>query len=436
MTQYCMDLMCEEMQCGHYVTLLWPGKLRDLSEKSKIIQHTEYELGNDLKCKNYELINSLPIPLMDGIVDPDLYMIKKDKNIYLNFFSKFHFDIFHIHTFMGLPFEFEEAAQECGVKVIYTSHDYFPICPRCNLFYRGKDCVDDHNCQDCVDCNKQGLSLCKMKLFQSDLYRLVKDNSLIQLLRKRHNKKMYIASKVSTERKLENVDKQKKYCKLRERYIQVLESLDGVHFNSNNTLKVYCDRGYSGHNAHVISISNSAIMDHKKIRNLHTPIRFGYLGPITTHKGYELFNAACKEMWDQGIRSFEAHIFVELEKRPPYIVCHKPYQYRQLPEVMDEFDVLLAPSKWEETFGFTVLEGLSYGIPVIVSNRVGAKDLIEDGRNGYIVEADSKKLKSVMEMLIQIPEKVSEMNEMIFHSVRIKNMREHCEEIEHLYREI
>ena len=77
-----------------------------------------------------------------------------------------------------------------------------------------------------------------------------------------------------------------------------------------------------------------------------------------------------------------------------------------------------------------------HGIPVIVSNRVGAKDLIEDGRNGYIVEADSKKLKSVMEMLIQIPEKVSEMNEMIFHSVRIKNMREHCEEIEHLYREI
>ena len=30
----------------------------------------------------------------------------------------------------------------------------------------------------------------------------------------------------------------------------------------------------------------------------------------------------------------------------------------------DETDIMVAPSIWYETFGFTVLEALSYGVPV------------------------------------------------------------------------
>ena len=48
-------------------------------------------------------------------------------------------------------------------------------------------------------------------------------------------------------------------------------------------------------------------------------------------------------------------------------------------------DLLVAPSIWYETFGFTVLEALSYGVPVIVSDHVGAKDIV--GQNGIIVKA-------------------------------------------------
>jgi len=41
-----------------------------------------------------------------------------------------------------------------------------------------------------------------------------------------------------------------------------------------------------------------------------------------------------------------------------------------------------------DTFGMTVLEAMAASLPVIVSHHVGAKDLVQDGVNGFIVERD------------------------------------------------
>ena len=115
MTQYCLDLMIEQAKVGHQVGLLWPGRLYDLTPKSKVNQKQKYKLQNDLYCTSYELLNPLPIPLMDGIQDPAMYLIKKEKKVYTEFFQKHTFQVLHIHTFMGLPSELVEAC------LLYTS---------------------------------------------------------------------------------------------------------------------------------------------------------------------------------------------------------------------------------------------------------------------------------------------------------------------------
>lgn len=433
MTQYCIDLMVEQLKSGHNVGLLWPGVLRDLSEKSKINKRPKYAIQNGLYCDSYEIINPLPIPLMDGIRNPEMYLIKKGKETYRSFFQSNKIDVLHIHTFMGLPAELVKAANVAGVKTIFTTHDYFPLCPRCNFFHMGKDCVNDGNCSDCVSCNQYGLSLKKMQLFQSELYKCVKENTFVKILRAKHNRKMYDAAVQVIEEQVTDLAKQKVYQDLRRRNIDLLERLDVVHFNSSNTLRVYQNRGYSGDNACIVSISNGAIQNHKKGRTVNGKLRLGYLGPITTHKGYNLFKNACDEIWNSGIRDFEAHISVEIGNPPPYMVCHKPYKYQELPNVMNQFDVLVTPSEWEETFGFTVLEGLSYGIPVIVSNKVGAKDLITEGKNGYVVEGNVQSLKNCMLGLIENPQSINEMNAYIVNEFPVKTMTEHSREIENLY---
>ncbi len=40
-----------------------------------------------------------------------------------------------------------------------------------------------------------------------------------------------------------------------------------------------------------------------------------------------------------------------------------------------------------DTFGMVVTEAMAAGLPIIISNQVGAKDLVEDGENGFIIDS-------------------------------------------------
>jgi UDP-glucose:(heptosyl)LPS alpha-1,3-glucosyltransferase len=55
-------------------------------------------------------------------------------------------------------------------------------------------------------------------------------------------------------------------------------------------------------------------------------------------------------------------------------------------------DIFMMLSRYD-TFGMAVLEAMAARLPVIISAGVGAKDLVEDGGNGFIVgnacDADS-----------------------------------------------
>ncbi|HDQ04302.1 MAG TPA: glycosyltransferase family 1 protein [Deltaproteobacteria bacterium] len=41
-----------------------------------------------------------------------------------------------------------------------------------------------------------------------------------------------------------------------------------------------------------------------------------------------------------------------------------------------------------DTFGMVVTEAMAAGLPVIISDKVGAKDLVRDGENGFVVQRD------------------------------------------------
>ncbi len=55
-----------------------------------------------------------------------------------------------------------------------------------------------------------------------------------------------------------------------------------------------------------------------------------------------------------------------------------------VPQLMRALDVLLLPS-WEEPFGRAVIEAMAMGVPVIATNVGGPAEIIEDGREGYLL---------------------------------------------------
>ena len=133
---------------------------------------------------------------------------------------------------------------------------------------------------------------------------------------------------------------------------------------------------------------------------------------------------------------FKLHIFAEYTEEVEYIVKHKPYKYSQLEEVMNSIDILIVPSLWNETFGFTVLEALSYGVPVIVSENVGAKDLLDKYKSGIIYDNIDELEKELRKILLNPKEILSKINQYIVSNVEIKDINKHNEEIMNLYKNI
>jgi len=60
-------------------------------------------------------------------------------------------------------------------------------------------------------------------------------------------------------------------------------------------------------------------------------------------------------------------------------------QKKNLEKIYLASDIFMMLSRFD-TFGMTVLEAMAVSLPVIISSNVGAKDLVREGKNGFVIE--------------------------------------------------
>jgi glycosyltransferase involved in cell wall biosynthesis len=70
-----------------------------------------------------------------------------------------------------------------------------------------------------------------------------------------------------------------------------------------------------------------------------------------------------------------------------------------MPEVFATTDIFVLPSR-HDGWGVVVNEALGAGLPIVVSDHVGARDLVEDGRNGLITRAGD--VEALADALLQL----------------------------------
>lgn len=377
LTKFSYDLMTAQVNDGHNVLALWPGKIRRYSAEPKIVKRK-----NKNGVADFEIINPLPIPLDEGITKFETFTKTCDISIFIDFLEKEKPDVIHIHTLMGLYCEFIEAANVLKIRTIFTTHDYFGLCPKVTLFRFGECCNDDNNCQMCIQCNSSALPLSVIKLAQSPLYRNTKNLSVIRKIRQLHRNYFF-----NGEKKMKLVSggmSAEKYRELREYYVRMYRKIDFIHFNSTLSEMIY-RKYFVPKDSGVISISHQGIIGRcrNKIETGRRVILF--LSQTKAYKGWDTLIEACDQLWVEG-NNIELRVYCSVQNPKPYMkIKEKGFEHSELPQMMSEADVLVAPSIWYETFGFTVLEALSYGVPVVVSDHVGAKDIIRE--NGIVVKA-------------------------------------------------
>lgn len=378
MTKFAFDLMKSQVIDGHEVLAMWPGTIINYSDKPKLKETNKIQ-----GVRSVELINPLPVPLDEGINEFDFFVKPCDINIFLSFFVNENPCVIHIHTLMGLYREFVQAANQLKIRMVMTSHDYFGICPKVTLYRYGGCCDDDNGCRNCIQCNVEALSLRKIQVMQSPLYRWIKDTYVVKKIRKYHRNHFFDDEIIL---KMPDIDIEKmaqEYRKLRAYYIAIYELIDFIHFNSTVAEKIY-NRYFVPNDSKVVSITHQGIKQYEKNKTDTTKKVILFLAPAKPFKGWNILKEACDQLWEEK-ENFELRVYSPVNNQEPYMYVNASgFEHNDLLKIMREADVLVAPSIWYETFGFTVLEALSYGVPVIVSNHVGAKDIV--GNSGIIIE--------------------------------------------------
>lgn len=381
LTKYAFDLAKSQAEAGHVVMAMWPGEIKKYSDNPEIKKRKKIK-----RILNFELINPLPVPLDEGIKEFSAFTKSCDIEIYKSFLKKENPEVIHIHTLMGVHKEFIKAANQLGIRTVFTSHDYFGICPKVTLFRNGKCCDNDNECRNCIQCNESALSLKKIKIIQSPIYRFIKNIYIVKKLRKSHRNKFFNEESFPS---MPDVDIEKiseKYRNLRRYYVDMLESIDFIHFNSTLAEEIY-RRYISPKDSKVISIVHQGIKQ-QIIKKVHTGKKvILYLAPAKPYKGWNILKKACDQLWEEN-KNIQLRVFSPVQKIEDYmIVKEEGFNHDELAQIMSEADMLVAPSVWYETFGFTVIEALSFEVPVIVSDHVGSKDIVAD--NGTVVNSGS-----------------------------------------------
>ena len=400
LTTFCMDLMIQQHNDGHDVGLLWPGTM--LGGFPFIIKKSPVQ---GIEC--FELINPQPIPYDEGIIEIDQYMQDISDKVFLHFLKKLNPEVIHIHTFMGLYAAFLSAAKKLGIKTVFTTHDFFPICPKVTMFRDGQNCNMVESCDECPKCNTTALSSLKIGALQSPIYRSLKDNKFVSTAR-RHHRDNYFSN---NNKEIETNRIANDYLRLRSYYKKMYQKIDVIHFNSQIVRNTY--ERYFGecNNSFVIPVSHSAIKDNRKHKEfLSSTMRIRYLGGPNSAKGYYLLKDALDELWQTN-----KHFILDLHFRPsvtsPYMRIYERYGYSDLEALFDQTDLMIAPSICVETFGFTVLEAISYGVPVLISGTVGARDILSQGAAIIIEDIDKDKLVDAISKIT--PSKLETMNSII-----------------------
>lgn len=428
LTKFCIDLISKQKEQGHNVFLIWPGRISVLNRKVKIKKS-----NSEQNIENFEIINPLPISLNGGINRIEEYIAKcVNPEEYEKLFDSIKPDIIHIHTLMGLHKEMIEIAKSKGIKVVFTSHDYFGICPKVTMFRNGNVCQDVESYNNCEVCNQKALSRKKITLLQSPIYRKIKDLGITKKVRRTFRQKFFMENDMNLNKKIKE-DRSGEYEKLRNYYMDILKLVDKFHFNSSLAKEVYekyiKDIEVKGE---VVNISHNHIEDNKKVKDFSEIKKLSYLSPDIESKGYKLLLSVLDELWESGERWFKLNLYTGNQVNRPYVINHSKYDYSEIEEVFNETDVLVAPSLWYETFGYTVLEALSFGVPVIITENVGAKDLLEKEDFGIIVKTEKESLKKAV-LEIKNQEKLTEYNKNIVDRFNIDKIKDSYKNIQKLY---
>ena len=226
----------------------------------------------------------------------------------------------------------------------------------------------------------------------------------------------------------------KKYQSLIDYYKDCFSMVDEFHFNSEVTRDTY--RKYIVPKAEkIIPITHNGINDHRRKKSFEDNcLKIGFVGSAAPYKGLSRLIMALKQLNrnDKWRLDVWGDTIGQDESLPIYY--RGKFTHSAIETVYTTMDIMVVPSLCHETFSLVTLEALSYGVPVLVSDTVGAKDIVKEYDSKFVFHSDEE-LVSLLDLLVDDKSLLRNYNEAIIANDWRHSMSEHAQEIiEELYK--
>ena len=151
-----------------------------------------------------------------------------------------------------------------------------------------------------------------------------------------------------------------------------------------------------------------------KIKAKTDIIDFVFVGLVDARKGIPFLLNAWKLIDKKNIRLTLIGPISEAIKdlittHFPSVIVKGKLSFEQLKYALPHYDIMIFPSFFEG-YGLVIPEALACGLPVITTSATCGPDLIENGKQGFIIEPGNEiRLKSTIESFLSDPEIFIEM---------------------------
>jgi glycosyltransferase involved in cell wall biosynthesis len=99
------------------------------------------------------------------------------------------------------------------------------------------------------------------------------------------------------------------------------------------------------------------------------------------------------------------HDLVDREELHNHVTIHKPVSKDEMPAMLQQFDVLIFPSIYEEPLARITQEAMASGLAVVGTTTGGTKEILRDGETGFtFAPEDVQGLAEQVARLITYPD--------------------------------
>jgi glycosyltransferase involved in cell wall biosynthesis len=375
-------------------------------------------------------------------------------------------EVVHIQELHGLPSSLIDVAAEVGVPTLMTLQDYFPLCATLRLYdSNGERCMRRDVGADCVMRTAEAPADAEPLIRVTMRYELARARRALGLggvdfsvlapvivpLQERYlrgGRRPADAPPRSAgggERVLEAA-----FQRRRDLNLERLGRVGRLVAQSPRVAEIYQALGVSGERMTTIPFTLAHIerLRPRSLRSAPRPVTFATInGCVSPSKGSETVRTALRVLRASGLRGrFRLRVlgYVHEAVADELAACEEVelrglYGRDELDGLLEDVDVGLMPSMWEEAFGYTGLEMVAKGVPLIANPLGGIVEYAREGETAWLNPSCSGEgLAELMSELVREPERVVDMHRRLM-DVRdelITPLAQHADAIEELYAEL